>query len=725
MILISERFQFIYIELPGSESIPMLEYLSCIDPDLKDDCGQRIQKRCFPLMPHWRRSTREWPFESFGIVRNPYEMMVYLYESTRSALPFEEFVQRHEPKEYPLQHVIRYEHFLHDMKQISARFKLPYSCRMFQGPPSVPNFSEYYNETIREIVYEKFKQDIERFHFRFPTDIIPNVVYQAYDILTDNVSVAHEEIKQLNYDMQFELFNLQACEDYLQENFDKIVVETFRLLRFATMKIQFWSYCILYKKGGIYLDPHWIPQIRLHNCLHEESFVVHQLDELHSSSPFDDMERLKDPVHRSYDMENHIWDGEIALYPGFMVAQAGNRTLRRCIYRIIETTKLYERVPHVEYVTGAGMLGDCYAAERQKKPFEFFLSRTDQHIISSTMILFTRIEPIKKEDALVNAWKNNTLFRRQNLLVTGGCGFIGSNFINYIFPKNRYNIYNIDAMYYCAKEENILPEIRRSPYYHLIRGNICSMELLEFILKNNFIDEVIHFAAQSHVQTSFDDSLVYTKDNVLGTHTLLESCRKYGNVKRIIHVSTDEVYGESMNDINETKKTEQSILCPTNPYAATKAGAELIAQSYQHSYKMPIIITRGNNVYGENQYPEKLIPKFIQQLKQNKRVTIQGDGTSVRAFMHALDAAKAFEKILCLGKVGEIYNIGTEEELSVMEVAKILIESIQETKDVDDWIEFVEDRPFNDQRYYISNNKLKELGWKPEIDFMTGLKQLL
>ena len=184
---------------------------------------------------------------------------------------------------------------------------------------------------------------------------------------------------------------------------------------------------------------------------------------------------------------------------------------------------------------------------------------------------------------------------------------------------------------------------------------------------------IINFAAQSHVQNSFEDSLLYTNDNILGTHTLLECCRKYGKIDRFIHVSTDEVYGESMNTINEQHKTEHSILCPTNPYAATKAAAELIAQSYNHSFNFPVIITRGNNVYGPNQYPEKLIPRLIELLKNNKKVTIQGDGSCVRAFLHSYDTAKAFECILEKGNIGEIYNIGCDEgmEYSVLEIAKI------------------------------------------------------
>ena len=314
-----------------------------------------------------------------------------------------------------------------------------------------------------------------------------------------------------------------------------------------------------------------------------------------------------------------------------------------------------------------------------------------------------------------------------NLLVTGGCGFIGSNFINHIQKTNKYKIINIDAMYYCASELNILQEVRDSLNYQFIKANLTDKNFIDWIVRSNKITHVIHFAAQSHVQNSFEDSLQFTMDNILGTHTLLEVCRKYGQIEKFIHVSTDEVYGESMLDINEQKKTEHSILCPTNPYAATKAGAELLAQSYAHSFKMPIIITRGNNVYGPNQYPEKLIPKFIKQLKESKKVTIQGDGSSVRGFLHVDDTVRAFEAILNKGVIGEIYNIGCDDHMehSVLQIAHILIGLIKPGEHVDKWISWIEDRPFNDSRYYISNSKLKELGWEPKIDLFDGLTKMI
>ena len=313
-----------------------------------------------------------------------------------------------------------------------------------------------------------------------------------------------------------------------------------------------------------------------------------------------------------------------------------------------------------------------------------------------------------------------------NWVITGGCGFIASNFINHIAKTNKYNIINVDAMYYCANEENVDECIINGDYYTFVKGNVCSEDLMTHILSSHKIDQVIHFAAQSHVQNSFEDSLQFTRDNILGTHVLLECCRKYGKITKFIHVSTDEVYGESMNNINESHKTEHSILCPTNPYAATKASAELIAQSYNHSYNMPIVITRGNNVYGPNQYPEKLIPRFIQLLQNDKKVTIQGDGSAVRAFLHTDDTVRAFETILEKGVIGEIYNIGCDDDMeySVLDVAKMLINKIKDTDDYDGWITYIEDRPFNDQRYYISNKKVKQLGWNIHMTFEEGISQL-
>jgi len=336
---------------------------------------------------------------------------------------------------------------------------------------------------------------------------------------------------------------------------------------------------------------------------------------------------------------------------------------------------------------------------------------------------------IASENKIAPESLENELSKIKTLFVTGGAGFIGSNFLNYFCNKYpNINVINFDALYYCSNINNINRKIRNSKNYTFIEGNLQSFDLLKNIFKTNEITHIIHYAAQSHVQNSFNDSLQYTNDNIVGTHNLLEVNRQYNkHLICFIHVSTDEVYGESMLSVNEKKKTEHSILCPTNPYAASKAGAELLSQSYSHSFKMPIIITRGNNVYGPNQYPEKVIPLFIKQLQNNEKVTIQGDGSCVRAFLHSFDTATAFEMILLRGKIGEIYNIGCDEgmEYSIMEIAKILIKMIHNTENYNSWITYIQDRPYNDSRYYISNNKLKDLGWKINIPFKDGLNKLI
>ncbi len=329
--------------------------------------------------------------------------------------------------------------------------------------------------------------------------------------------------------------------------------------------------------------------------------------------------------------------------------------------------------------------------------------------------------------------------KMRNIFITGGCGFIGSNFIEYLYNEymnsvHDFHIYNIDALYYCASKENVSEAIRNSGKYTFIKGNITSYDLVSHILEEYKIDTIIHFAAQSHVDNSFENSLQYTQDNILGTHTLLEATRKYmvknpDIFKRFIHISTDEVYGESMIHDEEDKKDEQSILCPTNPYAATKAGAELLAKSYYFSYKMPIIITRSNNVYGKNQYPEKLIPRFIKLLNDDQPLTIQGDGTNVRSFLHVSDVSSAIYLILQHGALGEIYNIGgdEEDEYTVLSVAHLLIRLIKniDGKEQERYITYVEDRPFNDKRYYISNDKVKALGWTKQISFLDGVRTLI
>jgi dTDP-glucose 4,6-dehydratase len=311
-----------------------------------------------------------------------------------------------------------------------------------------------------------------------------------------------------------------------------------------------------------------------------------------------------------------------------------------------------------------------------------------------------------------------------NILVTGGCGFIGSNFINYILNKCDNNtsvrIYNIDCLNYCANEANVTPH----PNYKLIKGNITSKDLVLHILNEYAIDAIIHFAAQSHVDNSFDNSLQYTTDNVMGTHVLLQAAKEYGKIKRFLHFSTDEVYGEV--DLKHPGCHEKSLLNPTNPYAATKAAAEFLVRSYYHSFKLPVVIVRCNNVYGPNQYPEKLIPKFIKLLREGKKLTIHGNGATRRNFIWAEDVAIATEMIFYKGELNETYNIGTTQEFSVMDVATILIGKMTTDKNLENNIIYVEDRPFNDFRYSVDTTLLKSLGWEEKhTDFIKNIEGLL
>jgi len=306
------------------------------------------------------------------------------------------------------------------------------------------------------------------------------------------------------------------------------------------------------------------------------------------------------------------------------------------------------------------------------------------------------------------------MFSPTNLLVTGGCGFIGSNFINYYKEKNPYvKIINFDKLDYCSNKNGVNHD-------KLVIGNLKNKDLVVHILNEHEIDTVIHFAAQTHVDNSFGNSLEFTIDNILGTHTLLECCKVYNKIKRFIHISTDEVYGEV--DIDHKGCNEKSLLNPTNPYAATKAGAEFIVRSYYYSFKMPIIITRGNNVYGPRQYPEKLIPKFINQLINNEKCTIHGKGDTRRNFIYIDDVVKAIEIILQKGIINNIYNIGTNNEYSVSEIANKLIKYLKPNDNVEDWIQYITDRNFNDYRYAIKSNELYDLGWKEETDFNKGFE---
>jgi dTDP-glucose 4,6-dehydratase len=312
------------------------------------------------------------------------------------------------------------------------------------------------------------------------------------------------------------------------------------------------------------------------------------------------------------------------------------------------------------------------------------------------------------------------------ILVTGGCGFIGSNYINSLLKSDQFNgdtfdyVINIDKMDYCASENNVDTHSK----YIFVKGSICNKELLEALFQKYNIMYIIHFAAQTHVDNSFDNSISYTIDNILGTHQLIECCRLYGNIKRFIHMSTDEVYGEL--SITCDNSIETSLLNPTNPYAATKAGAEFIVRSYYYSYGIPIVIIRCNNVYGARQYPEKIIPKFITLLKENKKLTIHGSGLTRRNFIYIDDVVNAINIIAAKGVDNNVYNIGSADEYNVIEIATILLNHIKGCDEkIEDWTEYTRDRNFNDFRYAIDTQKLNNIGWKKTINFDEGLKRTI
>ena len=294
-----------------------------------------------------------------------------------------------------------------------------------------------------------------------------------------------------------------------------------------------------------------------------------------------------------------------------------------------------------------------------------------------------------------------------NVMVTGGCGFIASNFLNRM--KERYssiNFVNVDKLDYCSNVENVNPGVAT-----FVKGNVGNKELVEHLIKLYHFDAIFHFAAQSHVDNSFDNALSFTMDNTHATHVLVEACRRHIPDVEFIHFSTDEVYGESKTDVPFTE--DEGVLRPTNPYSASKAAAEMIVRSYIESFGMNIKVIRCNNVYGPNQYPEKLIPKFKRLLKEGEKCTIHGSksATVKRAFMHVDDVVDAVDIVWRRGVPGEVYNIASDDELTVMEVTQLIIDTIKGTKNYDEWITYVEDRPFNDQRYYICAKKIKDLGW--------------
>ncbi|MFH0763958.1 MAG: dTDP-glucose 4,6-dehydratase [Candidatus Omnitrophota bacterium] len=300
----------------------------------------------------------------------------------------------------------------------------------------------------------------------------------------------------------------------------------------------------------------------------------------------------------------------------------------------------------------------------------------------------------------------------KRLLVTGGAGFIGSNFIRHILGKyDDYKIVNLDELTYCGNLDN-LKDVEKNKNYIFVKGDIADREIVEKLAKGS--DVVVNFAAESHVDRSITDPSSFVRTNVFGTHTLLEAAKKY-SVKLFVQISTDEVFGS----IPKGAFKEEDSLKPNSPYSATKAAADLIARSYYITYKLPVIITRSSNNFGPYQYPEKVIPLFITNLLDSKKVPLYADGMNVRDWLYVVDNCEGIDTVMHKGKPGEVYNIGGGTEITNLELTRALLEMLGKDENS---IEYVKDRPGHDKRYALDIAKVKALGWKPRHDFKTALK---
>lgn len=307
----------------------------------------------------------------------------------------------------------------------------------------------------------------------------------------------------------------------------------------------------------------------------------------------------------------------------------------------------------------------------------------------------------------------------KTILVTGGAGFIGSNFINYII-SNRDDIFivNLDKLTYAGNLKNLV-KVDNLPNYSFVKGDIVNNELVRYIFEKYKITHVINFAAESHVDRSILGSEVFFRTNVLGTNVLLENAKLFG-VEKFVQVSTDEVYG-SLGPEGQFEET--TPLQPNSPYAASKASADMMALAFHHTYNVPVVITRCSNNYGQYQFPEKLIPLMIINALNNKKLPVYGDGLNVRDWIYVIDHNKAVEFVLDKGKTGEVYNIGASTEKPNIEIVKLILSQLSKS---DDLIEYVKDRPGHDRRYAINSNKIKsELGWQPEHSFEDAIKETI
>ena len=304
----------------------------------------------------------------------------------------------------------------------------------------------------------------------------------------------------------------------------------------------------------------------------------------------------------------------------------------------------------------------------------------------------------------------------KKILVTGGAGFIGSNFINYMLGKSNDSfIVNLDKLTYAGNLQN-LKGVEDNPNYIFIKGDIGNDEMVSYIFQKYNISHVINFAAESHVDRSILGSEIFFRTNVLGTNVLLENAKRFG-VEKFVQISTDEVYG-SLGPEGQFEET--TPLQPNSPYAASKAAADMMALAFYHTYQVPVVITRCSNNYGPYQFPEKLIPLMIINSLNNKKLPVYGDGLNVRDWIYVIDHNKAVEVVLEKGKNGEVYNVGANTEKPNIEIVKLLLNQVGKSEDL---IEYVKDRLGHDRRYAINSAKIKkELGWVAEHTFENAMK---
>jgi len=306
-----------------------------------------------------------------------------------------------------------------------------------------------------------------------------------------------------------------------------------------------------------------------------------------------------------------------------------------------------------------------------------------------------------------------------NLLVTGGAGFIGSNFVHYMVVAHPdYRIVNLDKLTYAGNLEN-LRAVEKDDRYAFVHGDICDADLVRSLLREHKIDAIVNFAAESHVDRSILGASEFVRTNAMGATVLLEASKEYPLAK-FVQVSTDEVYGSLGS---EGRFTETSPLHPNSPYAASKASADLLALSYQHTFGLPVVITRCSNNYGPYQFPEKLIPLMIANAMNDKPLPVYGDGGNVRDWIHVTDHCSAIDTVLQKGVSGQVYNVGGNSERKNIDVVKIVLKSLEKPESL---ITYVKDRPGHDRRYAIDGSKIeRELGWRPAITFETGMARTI